>query len=182
MTEKNRRDFLHLVTAIAGGCGAAALAWPFMAQLQPDAATQAASKIEIDLAAIETGTSFISLWRGQPIIIRNRTSQEIEQARARPIETLKDKQARNANLEADRLATDDARCAGPGRENWLIMVNLCTHLGCIPIIGTKSNPGWFCPCHGSTYDTAGRVLTGPAGQNMAIPPYQFITDSVIRIG
>jgi len=182
MTEKTRRDFLGMATLITGGCGMGALAWPFIAQLRPDASRQATSTIDVDISTIETGSSLILPWRGQPIVIRNRTPQEIEQARATSIEALKDQQARNANLEAGSLATDAARCGGPGHENWLIMVNLCTHLGCVPIGGTKENPGWFCPCHGSTYDTAGRVLSGPAGQNMAIPPYQFISDNLIRIG
>jgi len=182
MDTTTRRDFLTLATGITGCCGAAALTWPFIAQLRPDAANQAASSIEIDIATIETGTSLIIPWRGKPIVIRNRTQQEIEVARALPVETLKDRQARNANLDDNTLASDAARCAGKGRENWLVMVNLCTHLGCVPIVGTAEKPGWFCPCHGSAYDTAGRVLSGPAGQNMAIPPYQFITDTLIRIG
>jgi len=179
---RSRRDFLTLATGITGCCGAAAVAWPFIAQMRPDAASQAAQTLEVDISEIETGTSLIVAWRGKPVVIRNRTMQEIEAARAISLEMLKDKQARNANLELDQLAHDEARCAGEGRENWLIMVNLCTHLGCVPIGGGADNPGWFCPCHGSTYDTAGRVLTGPAGQNMAIPPYKFITDGRVKIG
>jgi len=182
MPQATRRDFLKVTTGIAGCCGAAALAWPFIAQLQPDSATLAASTVEVDISAVEAGTSLIIPWRGKPVVIRNRSVREIELARASPLEGLKDSRARNANLDDDARALDEARSAGKGRENWLIMVNLCTHLGCVPILGTPDKPGWFCPCHGSSYDTAGRVLTGPAGQNMAIPPYQFITDSLVRIG
>jgi len=182
MNTATRRDFLTLATGITGCCGAAALTWPFIAQLRPDAANLATSTVEIDIASIETGTSLLVPWRGKPVVIRNRTQQEIDKARETPIEALKDRQARNANLAEDALASDDARCAGDGRENWLVMVNLCTHLGCVPMSGTADKLGWFCPCHGSAYDTAGRVLSGPAGQNMVIPPYQFITDTLIRIG
>jgi len=182
MTEQNRRDFLKTTTGIAGCCGAAVLVWPFIAQLQPDSATLAASQVEVDISAVEVGTSLIIPWRGRPVVIRNRSTQEIELARSSPLEELKDPHARNANLDDDTPALDEARCAGEGRENWLIMVNLCTHLGCVPLPGPADKPGWFCPCHGSSYDTAGRVLTGPAGQNMAIPPYQFITNSLVRIG
>jgi len=182
MDSKTRRDFLKTATVITGGCGAAALTWPFIAQLRPDSASQDEAQIDVELETIETGASLIVPWRGKPVVIRNRTIQEIEQARATPLEALKDPLARNANLDANHPALDEARCAGANLENWLIMVNLCTHLGCVPIGGTVENPGFFCPCHGSSYDTAGRVLTGPAGQNMAIPPYQFITNTLIRIG
>jgi len=182
MTQKTRRDFLNLTTGIVGGCGLGVVVWPFVAQLQPDSATKAARTIEVDISTIETGTSLILAWRGRPVVIRNRTDREVELARASPLASLRDKNARNANLETDSMALDEARCAGKDRENWLIMVNLCTHLGCVPIGGTPDKPGWFCPCHGSTYDTAGRVLTGPAEQNMTIPPYHFITDRLVRIG
>jgi len=182
MNETSRRDFLKITSLMAGGCGAAALSWSFLAQLQPDEATLAASTVEVDISAVAPGASLIIPWRGKPVVIRNRSAQEIELARATPIESLKDTHARNANLAEDTPALDAARCAGQGRDNWLIMVNLCTHLGCVPILGTPDKPGWFCPCHGSSYDTAGRVLNGPAGQNMAIPPYQFLSDTLIRIG
>lgn len=182
MSKQTRRDFLYLATGMAGAVGMAAVAWPFIDQLRPDAAAQAAGAVEVDLSSIEEGMSVTVKWRGQPVVIRNRTTKEIEAARATPLDRLKDTQARNANLPDDTPATDLARSAGPGRENWLVLVNLCTHLGCVPQGQAGRYQGWFCPCHGSSYDTAGRVRNGPASRNMAVPPYEFVSETVIRIG
>ncbi|ACP22279.1 putative ubiquinol-cytochrome c reductase iron-sulfur subunit (plasmid) [Sinorhizobium fredii NGR234] len=112
----------------------------------------------------------------------NRTQQEIETARATALDDLKDPLARNANLADDQPATDLARSAGEGRENWIVMIGVCTHLGCVPLGQAGDYGGWFCPCHGSHYDTAGRVRKGPAPENLAIPNFAFVSDTVVRIG
>jgi len=125
--------------------------------------------------------TFTVKWRGKPVMIRNQTTEEIEESRATPLKALKDHYARNANLPADTPATSLARSAGKGRENWIILINICTHLGCIPHVCAGSYNGWFCSCHGSSYDTVGRIRSGPASRNMAIPPYQFISEKVISI-
>jgi len=182
MSKQTRRDFLFLASGIAGATGVAGVAWPFIDQLRPDEAARAAGAVEVDISAIEEGMSVTVKWRGQPVIIRNRTKKEIEEARATPLEELKDIYARNANLPDRTQATDFARSAGEGRENWLVLINICTHLGCVPLGQAGRYNGWLCPCHGSDYDTAGRVRNGPAGRNLAVPPYKFISDTIIRIG
>ncbi|EJF89205.1 ubiquinol-cytochrome c reductase iron-sulfur subunit [Bartonella tamiae] len=182
MTKQNRRDFLFLATGTAGVIGVGALAWPFIDQLRPDQSILASASVEIDLTGIEEGMSVTVKWRGQPVVIRNRTKKEMDEARNFDIDGLKDPWARNPNLTPEAFATDEARSAGKGRENWLIMINLCTHLGCVPIGQSGAYNGWFCPCHGSAYDTAGRVRNGPANQNLAIPPYKFLSDTLLQIG
>jgi ubiquinol-cytochrome c reductase iron-sulfur subunit len=121
-------------------------------------------------------------WRGKPVFIRNRTPEEVETATNTNLAELKDPVARNANLAADAPATDLARSAGEGKENWLVMVGVCTHLGCVPLGQSGEYNGWFCPCHGSVYDTAGRIRQGPAPENLAVPTFAFISDTRIRIG
>lgn len=182
MSERTRRDFLFLTTGVAGAIGIAGVAWPFIDQMQPDAATRAEGSVEVDVSGIEEGMSVTVKWRGQPVVIRNRTPKEIAAARNTPLDALKDRNARNSNLTTDAVADDIARSAGEGRENWLVMVNVCTHLGCVPLGESGKYGGWFCPCHGSSYDTAGRVRNGPANKNLAIPPYEFVSDTIIRIG
>ncbi|WP_019222354.1 ubiquinol-cytochrome c reductase iron-sulfur subunit [Bartonella rattaustraliani] len=182
MGEQTRRDFLFLVTGVAGAVGAGVVAWPFIQQLRPDESVLASSSIEVDLADIEEGMSVTVKWRGQPVVIRNRTAREISEARATKLSVLKDRQARNPNLEDEKEATNFARSAGKGRENWLILINLCTHLGCVTLEQSGKFGGWLCPCHGSVYDTAGRVRSGPAHYNLAIPPYQFLSDTLLKIG
>jgi len=134
------------------------------------------------VASLAEGASLTVKWRGKPVFIRNRTAKEIEDAKTTALGDLKDIAARNANLPADAQATDVARSAGEGKENWIIMIGVCTHLGCVPLGESGSFGGWFCPCHGSTYDTAGRIRSGPAPENMHIPAYAFASDTVIRIG
>jgi len=180
--EPTRRDFLYLTTAMAGVVGAAAVAWPFIDQMRPDATTLALSSIEVDISGVEEGMSITVKWRGKPVFIRNRTAKEIEEAKAVPLEELKDQSARNANLPPDTPANDIDRSAGEGKENWLIMVGVCTHLGCVPLGEAGEYGGWFCPCHGSQYDTAGRIRKGPAPENMYIPDFQFISDTRVKIG
>jgi len=180
--DPNRRDFLYVATGMAGVVGAGALAWPFIDQMRPDASTLALSTIEVDVSSLTPGMSLTAKWRGKPVFIRNRTPEEIDAAKAVKLDELKDPLARNANLAADAPATDADRSAGEGKENWLVMVGVCTHLGCIPLGQQGDFGGWFCPCHGSHYDTAGRVRKGPAPENMAVPHFEFISDTKIRIG
>ena len=181
-TEPTRRDFLYVATGMAGAVGAASVAWPFIDQMQPDASTLALASIEVDVSSLEPGMSLTAKWRGKPVFIRNRTPEEIKSAQEVPLEQLKDPLARNANLPGDAPATDAERSGGEGKENWLIMVGVCTHLGCIPLGQQGEFGGWFCPCHGSVYDTAGRIRKGPAPENMAVPVFTFTSDTVIRVG
>lgn len=180
--EPTRRDFLYLATGMAGVVGVGAFTWPFIDQMRPDASTLALASIEVDISSLDEGVSLTAKWRGRPVFIRNRTPGEIEAANTVAIEELKDPLARNANLADDQPATDLARSAGEGRENWIVMVGVCTHLGCVPLGQAGDFGGWFCPCHGSHYDTAGRIRKGPAPENLAIPRFEFISEAVVRIG
>ena len=180
--EPTRRDFLYLTTGMAGVVGAVSVAWPFIDQMRPDASTLALASIEVDVSSLEPGMSLTAKWRGKPIFIRNRTEKEINDAKGAQISDLKDPNARNANLPSDAEATDVARSAGEGKENWIVMIGSCTHLGCVPLGTAGEYGGWFCPCHGSVYDTAGRIRKGPAPMNLFIPQYTFTSDKVIRIG
>jgi ubiquinol-cytochrome c reductase iron-sulfur subunit len=181
-TEPTRRDFLYVATGMAGVVGAGAVAWPFIDQMRPDASTLALATIEVDVSSLQPGMSLTAKWRGRPVFIRNRTPEEIEAAKAVSLDELKDPVARNANIAGDAPATDLDRSAGEGKENWIVMVGVCTHLGCVPLGQQGDFGGWFCPCHGSHYDTAGRVRKGPAPENLAIPTFQFVSDTTIRIG
>lgn len=170
VSEPTRRDFLYLTTAAAGGVGAAAASWPLISQLGPDASTIAAgAPIEVDLAPIAAGQLIKVLWRGRPIFVRHRNRQEIEEARAVDWRRLPDPQ------------TDAARVR-PGHEQWLVVVGVCTHLGCIPLAYQGEYGGWLCPCHGSQFDTAGRIRRGPAPTNLNLPPYEFVAESKLQIG
>ncbi len=180
--EPSRRDFLYIATGMAGVVGVGGAVWPFIDQMRPDASTLALATVEVDVAALEPGMSLTAKWRGKPIFIRNRTPEEIEAAKSVPMAELKDPVARNANKAADAPATDEDRSAGDGKENWLVMIGSCTHLGCVPLGQQGDFGGWFCPCHGSHYDTAGRIRKGPAPENLAVPVFQFVSDTKIRIG
>lgn len=184
--EPTRRDFLTLATNAFVLVGGAVTLWPFLAQMNPDAGTQALATIEVDLAPIQVGQAITVLWRGKPIFIRHRTSEEVQQARSVALDVLPDELARNAALPEATLAIDTNRVKD-GKENWLILVGICTHLGCIPkgqALGDSKGDfsGWFCPCHGSHYDTSGRVRKGPAPRNLAVPLYGFVSDTKILIG
>jgi ubiquinol-cytochrome c reductase iron-sulfur subunit len=181
-SEPTRRDFLYLTTGMAGAVGAVSVAWPFIDQMRPDASTLALASIEVDVSSLEPGMSLTAKWRGKPIFIRNRTPEEVKAADDVPMAELKDPIARNANLAADAQATGVDRSAGKDKENWIVMIGSCTHLGCVPLGQAGEYNGWFCPCHGSVYDTAGRIRKGPAPQNLAIPTYSFVSDKVIKIG
>ncbi len=167
-----RRDFLELVAWTTLGVGAAATLWPFIDSLNPAADTLALATTEVDLEPIEVGQRVTVVWRGKPVFISHRTPEEIEQARATPLEELKDPEP------------DEARAQRP---EWLVVIGICTHLGCVPA-GNRAGEerggwgGWFCPCHGSHYDTAGRIRQGPAPRNLDLPPYTFVSDTVVRIG
>jgi len=177
----SRRDFLVLATGAFAAVGAAGFLWPFIAQMNPDATARALSSTDVDIAALEVGQSIRVMWRGKPVFIRHRTQEEIDAARAVPMDELKDPLARNENIDANAPATDENR-APEGREQYLIMVGVCTHLGCIPLGEQGEFGGWFCPCHGSHYDTAGRIRIGPAPENLSVPQYTFLSDTEIRIG
>jgi len=180
--EPTRRDFLYIATGMAGVVGAGAAVWPFIDQMRPDASTLAQSSIEVDVGSLEPGSSLVVKWRGKPVFIRNRTPEEVKAAQEVPLEDLKDPVARNENLASDAAATDLDRSAGKDKENWIVMVGVCTHLGCVPLGQQGDFGGWFCPCHGSHYDTAGRIRKGPAPNNLEVPVYSFISDTKIRIG
>lgn len=179
--EPTRRDFLLHAAGAFGVVGVAAAAWPFIDQMNPDASTRALASVEVDIAGIEAGQAITVMWRGKPVVIRNRTDKEIEEGKAVPLGELKDQLARNANVDAAADASDANRAAA-GKENILVMTKVCTHLGCIPLDESGEFGGWFCPCHGSVYDTAGRIRKGPAPENLPVPPFAFLTDTKIRIG
>jgi len=182
--EPSRRDFLYIATGAAATVGAGLAAWPFIDQMNPSSAVLAMASIEVDLSAVQPGQQVVATWRGHPLFIRRRTPKEIADARAVPVSELVDGVARNANLTDSAPATDANRTIKP---EWLIVVGVCTHLGCIPTVSTRAVPqgtygGWLCHCHGSEYDTAGRIRKGPAPQNLAVPPYAFIGPTKIKIG
>jgi ubiquinol-cytochrome c reductase iron-sulfur subunit len=165
-----RRDFLYVATATTAAVGAAATLVPLIAQMNPDASTIAAgAPIEVDLAPVQEGQAIKVFWRGKPIYVERRSKKEIDEARSVNIRTLPDPQ------------TDEARVKA-GHEQWLVLIGICTHLGCIPLAHQGDYGGFFCPCHGSQYDTSGRIRRGPAPANLAIPPYEFVSDTKIRIG
>lgn len=167
-----RRDFLYLTAGAFGAVGAGVFAWPFIDSLNPAADTLAMSTIEVDLAPIAAGQAIKRVWQGKPVFIRHRTPEEIKAAKEVDISTLRDKQS-----DTDRVK----------KAEWMVLVGICTHLGCIPGGNKPTEPrgdfgGWFCPCHGSHYDTSGRIRKGPAPKNLAVPPYTFLTDTSIKIG
>lgn len=177
----SRRDFLYIATGAVGAVGTALAIWPFIDQMNPDASVLALATVELDLAPIAEGQSVTIKWRGNPVFVRHRTQKEIEDARSVPLDQLVDPLARNANLKDNAPATDENRVVG-GKEQYLVQVGVCTHLGCVPIGQAGDYGGWFCPCHGSQYDTAGRIRRGPAPENLAVPKYEYISDTKIRIG
>jgi ubiquinol-cytochrome c reductase iron-sulfur subunit len=179
--EPNRRDFLYIATGAVGAVGAALTAWPFIAQMNPDASVLALASIEVDLAPIAEGQGIVIKWRGNPVFVRHRTAKEIEEAKAVAIGDLKDPVARNANVKNGADATDENRVVG-GKEDFIVMMGVCTHLGCVPLGQQGDYGGWFCPCHGSHYDTAGRIRKGPAPQNLPVPKYAYVSDTKIVIG
>ena len=171
----SRRDFIYIATGAAGAVGAGLYAWPLIDQMNPAADTKALSTTELDLSSVEKGQQIIVKWQGKPVFVRYRTQKEIDEARAVDISTLRDPQT-----DEQRLLPD---LDGKLKPEYLIMIGICTHLGCVPIgDGAGSYDGWFCPCHGSHYDSAGRIRKGPAPKNLYLPPYQYLTDTLVKIG
>jgi ubiquinol-cytochrome c reductase iron-sulfur subunit len=179
--DESRRDFLYIATGAVGAVGAVMAVWPFIDQMNPDASVLALAAVEVDLSPIAEGQSITIKWRGNPVFIRHRTAKEIEEAKATPLDELPDREARNANVAEAAPATDENRVVG-GNEQFLVMMGVCTHLGCVPLGQQGDYGGWFCPCHGSHYDTAGRIRKGPAPENLAVPKYEYLSDTKIRIG
>jgi ubiquinol-cytochrome c reductase iron-sulfur subunit len=176
-----RRDFLYYATAGAGTVAAGAAAWTLVNQMNPSADVQALASIQVDVSGIAEGTQLTVKWLGKPVFIRRRTPEEIEAGRAVDLGELIDPNAQNAN-DPSLQATDENRTLDEAGE-WLVQIGVCTHLGCVPIgDGAGDFGGWFCPCHGSHYDTAGRIRRGPAPQNLHIPVAEFISDTTIQLG
>jgi ubiquinol-cytochrome c reductase iron-sulfur subunit len=167
LAEPTRRDFLFIATGAVGVVAAAGAVWPLIDQMNPDASTLAAASTVVDLANIAEGQIVTVKWRGKPVFVRHRTAKEIEAARDVPLGALKDP------------ATDASRVQKP---EWLIVIGICTHLGCVPLGHQGAYDGWFCPCHGSVYDTSGRIRQGPAPYNLVVPTYKFTSDTKIAIG
>ena len=170
--QKSRRDFIVVATYAMGAIGAGAVAWPLIDQMNPAADTLALASIEVDVSKIEEGQSITLKWRGKPVFIRHRTADEISRADEVALTDLRDPQ------------TDAERAEKP---EFLVLLGVCTHLGCVPLgqkVGEVKGEydGWFCPCHGSHYDTSGRIRKGPAPLNLEIPPYSFVSDQVVKIG
>jgi ubiquinol-cytochrome c reductase iron-sulfur subunit len=168
--EPTRRDFLYIATGTVGAIGAAATLVPLVAQMNPDASTIAAgAPIEVDLGPVTEGQIIKVFWRSKPIFIFHRAKKDIDAARDVDWHTLPDPES-------------DAARVKKGHDQWLVVIGICTHLGCIPLAHQGNYDGWFCPCHGSQYDSSGRIRQGPAPKNLYLPPYKFVADSKIRIG
>jgi ubiquinol-cytochrome c reductase iron-sulfur subunit len=179
--EGTRRDFLYYATAGAGVVATGAAVWPLVNQMNPSADVQALSSIMVDVSAVEPGTQLTVKWLGKPVFIRRRSPEEIEAARATPLEELPDAGSENAN-KPDADASDANRTLDEAGE-WLVMMGVCTHLGCVPLgDGAGEFGGWFCPCHGSHYDTAGRIRKGPAPRNLPVPVAAFTDETTIQLG
>ncbi len=176
-----RRDFLYVATAAVGTIATGTAVWPLINQMNPSADVQALASIQVDVSALEEGSQLTIQFLGKPVFIRRRTPEDISAAREVEVSVLPDPYARNANLLADAPATDTDRTMDEAGE-WLVMIGVCTHLGCVPLSEAGDYNGWFCPCHGSHYDTAGRIRQGPAPENLAIPLSRFVSDGIIELG
>ena len=165
--DPNRRDFIITATTTVGAVGAGAAVWPLIDQMNPDASVKALASTEVDVSNIQPGQSITVLWRGKPVFIKRRTNEEIEKARSVDLKELKHPEK------------DEERAKNP---EWLVMLGICTHLGCVPLGDKGDYNGWFCPCHGSHYDTSGRIRKGPAPTNLEIPKYEFVNNNTIKIG
>jgi len=169
MSEKKvkRREFIFTATYAVGAVGVGATIWPLIDQMNPDASVKALASTEVDISSVEKGQSITVLWRGKPVFIRRRTDEEIAKARDVNLDELKHPEK------------DEDRAKDP---EWLVMLGVCTHLGCVPLGDKGEYGGWFCPCHGSHYDTSGRIRKGPAPTNMEVPKYEFVNSNTIKIG
>jgi len=163
----NRRDFIFTASYALGAVGVGAVVWPLIDQMNPDASVKALASTEVDVSGVERGQSITVLWRGKPVFIRRRTEEEIAKAKNVKLEDL------------PHPETDEDRAKNP---EWLVMLGVCTHLGCVPLGDKGEYGGWFCPCHGSHYDTSGRIRKGPAPTNMEVPKYEFVNSNTIKIG
>lgn len=176
-----RRDFLYYATAGAGAVATGAAVWPLVNQMNPSADVSALASIFVDVSAVEPGTQLTVKYLGKPVFIRRRVPEEIEAARASAVADLPDQASGNPNKPATD-ASDANRTMDDAGE-WLVMIGVCTHLGCVPIgNGSGDFGGWFCPCHGSHYDQAGRIRKGPAPRNLDIPVASFIDETTIKLG
>ena len=169
MSEKKvkRREFIFTATYTVGAVGVGATVWPLVDQMNPDASVKALASTEVDISSVQPGKEITVLWRGKPVFIRRRTQDEIAEARSVKLEDL------------PHPEKDEDRAKNP---EWLVMLGVCTHLGCVPLKEKGDFNGWFCPCHGSHYDTSGRIRKGPAPENMSIPDYEFLDENTIKIG
>ena len=165
--KNNRRDFLFTASYTVGAVGLGATIWPFIDQMNPDSSVKALATTEVDISQIEPGKSITVLWRGKPVFIKRRTDSEISEAKAVNLDDLK-----HPEKDEDRVK----------KAEWLVMMGICSHLGCVPLSDKGEYNGWFCPCHGSHYDTSGRIRQGPAPENMAVPQYEFLDNKTIKIG
>ena len=163
----NRRDFIYTATTVVGVVGVGAAAWPLIDQMNPDASVKALATTEVDVSLVQPGQSITVLWRGKPVFIKRRTENEISEAKEVKLNELKHPEK------------DEDRTSNP---EWLVMLGVCTHLGCVPLANKGDYNGWFCPCHGSHYDTSGRIRKGPAPTNLEIPKYEFVNSNTIKIG
>ena len=169
-----KRDFLKLVTGAGAAIGTAAIGWTFIDYMDPSKDVLALSSVEVDLTPIVAGQGITVLWQGKPIFVRHRTDKEIKEAQDVQMSQLIEPQPDSARVKA-------------GHDQWIVLIGICTHLGCVPLGNKPTDPrgdwgGWFCPCHGSQYDTSGRVRHGPAPANLGLPPYAFGSDTKIKIG
>ena len=179
--EGTRRDFLYYATAGAGAVATGAAVWPLVNQMNPSADVQALSSIRVDVGGVAEGTQLTVKWLGKPVFIRRRTAEEIAEARDVELTELPDDNARNANINAEADAADENRSMDENGE-WLVMMGVCTHLGCVPLGDAGEFNGWFCPCHGSHYDTSGRIRKGPAPENLPVPVARFDDETTIVLG
>ena len=169
MSEKKvkRREFIFTATYAVGAVGVGATIWPLIDQMNPDASVKALASTEVDISSVQPGQSLTVLWRGKPVFIKRRTDQEIQKAREVSLGDLK-----HPEKDEDRVK----------KPEWLVMLGVCTHLGCVPLTDKGDYDGWFCPCHGSHYDTSGRIRSGPAPTNLEVPEYKFVDTNTIKIG
>ena len=180
--EGTRRDFLYYATAGAGAVATGAAVWPLVNQMNPSADVLALASIRVDVSGVSEGTQLTVKWLGKPVFIRRRTADEIDEAKSVEMSALIDPVARNANV-AEGADASDANRALDETGAWLVMMGVCTHLGCVPLgDGAGDFHGWFCPCHGSHYDTSGRIRKGPAPENLHIPVAEFVDENTIKLG
>ena len=170
MSEKKkveRRDFIFTASYALGAVGVGAVVWPLIDQMNPDRSVKALASTEVDISSLEPGKSITVLWRGKPVFIKRRTESEISEAESVSLNELI-----HPEKDQDRVK----------KSEWLVMLGVCTHLGCVPLADKGEYNGWFCPCHGSHYDISGRIRKGPAPENLEVPPYSFVSENVIKIG